>query len=267
MRNRLALFDSGIGGFSVLKSICSRHSNFSAIYLADTARLPYGSRCKSEIREIALEISEWLNCQKIDAVIVACNTTNSLALDVVQKTLDVPVFDLIGSAIDLIRTSRIGVLATPSTVSSTTYTSYIKTINPLAFVIEEGCSGLVPLIEKRKLNSLQIKEIAANHLKNLLKEEVQEIVLGCSHFPLIKPIINELIPYNINLIDPATALSKRLDEFLGHSPSDLELIPSFPDIQFCVTSDPIRFTSATKQLLGINPKVELISLRSKSCVL
>ena len=185
MKKRIALFDSGFGGFSVLQSIGARHSNFSAIYLADTARVPYGSKSPSEIRGFAFEIMQWLEFQKIDAIIVACNTTNSIALDVVKNLSKVPVYDLIDSSQELIVESRIGVLATFSTVSSKAYTKKIKSFNESAFVVEEACPEFVPLIESGQFNSNYIKEIASFHLEKILKYELESIVLGCSHFPLI----------------------------------------------------------------------------------
>ncbi len=266
MKDRLAFFDSGIGGFSVLKSICIRHSYFSAVYLADTARIPYGSKTYSEIRDIAFEISQWLSHQEISAVVVACNTTNSLALDVIKKYSSVPVFDLIGSAIDLIRESRIGVLATPSTVASKAYTNQIKSVNPYAFVREEACPEFVPFIESGQFDLLWFKNIVSNHLENLISQNIEAIILGCTHYPLIKPIFEELVPSNIRLIDPADALSKRLDSFLHSPPSEMDLENLPFDIQFMVTSDPIGFSLNTKKWLGINSKVEVVSLRSKSCV-
>ena len=118
---RIGLFDSGIGGFSVLKKVVELFPNTSFIYLADTARLPYGEKKSNEIIQIAEEISSWFNDQSIDVFLVACNTTNAIALDVIKKNLDVPVFDLIGSAASTIKESRVGVvgvLATPSTVKT-----------------------------------------------------------------------------------------------------------------------------------------------------
>ncbi len=266
MKKRIALFDSGFGGVSVLKSICSRHSNFSAIYLADTERLPYGSKATSEIREIAFEIVSWFDVQNIDAIVVACNTTNSIALDVIKKFSNVPVFDLIDSSLDLIDESRIGVLATVSTVSSKAYTKKIKSFKESAFVIEEACPELVPLIERVQSNSNYIREVASFYLEKIIKYDVEAIILGCSHFPLIKPIFSELIPPHIRIIDPAIGLARRLDSLLDRMDSSLYNSKASFDIRFCVTSDPQRFSLGLSQWMRINPKVDIISLRSRSCV-
>ena len=143
---RLGLFDSGVGGFTVLKKVNELCPNNSFIYLADTARLPYGVKTNNEIINIAEEISSWFQYQNIDAFLVACNTTNAIALDVIKNNLDVPVFDLIGSTASTIKESRVGVLATPSTVKTKAYTNAILKFNPKTLVIEQSCPDFVPMI-------------------------------------------------------------------------------------------------------------------------
>ena len=132
---RIGLFDSGVGGLTVLKKVFALCPNTSFIYLADTARLPYGVRTSNEIIQIADEISSWFRNHSIDSFLVACNTTNAIALDVIKNKLEVPVFDLIGSAASTIQESRVGVLATPSTVKTKAYTNAILEFKPETFVI------------------------------------------------------------------------------------------------------------------------------------
>ncbi len=266
MRPLLGIFDSGLGGLSVLKKIQERHTKFKAIYLADSARIPYGSKDPSEIRNIAFEIVQWFNCQEVSALVVACNTTNSLAIDVLKRFSKVPVFDLIGSFSEIINESKIGVLATPLTVSSKAYTSHIKFYNPLSLVLEEECPEFVPIIENGDTGSKELLEAVETHLAPLLKAEVQAIVLGCSHYPIIMPIIKKLVPSSIRLIDPAVFLSKRLDTFLSYPDQSNESTKPFADIRFCVTSDPSSFSLKADNILGVKPEVEVISLCPTSCV-
>ena len=164
---RIGLFDSGIGGFSVLKKVVELCPNISFIYLADTARLPYGLKTNNEIIQIAEEISSWFSHQNIDAFLVACNTTNAIALDVIKKHLDVPIFDLIGSAASTIQESSVGVLATPSTVKTMAYTKAILEFKPKTFVIEQSCPEFVPMIENNSINSDEIINVATRYLKPL----------------------------------------------------------------------------------------------------
>ncbi len=266
MNKRIALFDSGFGGLSVLKCICARHSNFSAIYLADTARVPYGIKSPYEIRKIAFEIVKWMEFQKINAIIVACNTTNSLALDIIKDFSNVPVFDLIDTTLELTDLRRIGVLATSSTVLSKAYSNKIKSFNESALVIEEACPEFVPIVERREFKSNQIKDIASFHLERILKYDLEAIILGCSHFPLILPDFIELIPSHIRIIDPAVSLAIRLDNLLSRRDPLLDPSEKPFNIRFCVTSDPHKFSMGLSQWMSINPKVDIISLRSRSCV-
>ena len=195
---RLGLFDSGIGGFTVLKKVIELCPNNSFIYLADTARLPYGVKTTNEIKKIAEEISSWFSHQNIDAFLVACNTTNAIALDEIKENLDVPVFDLIGSAASTIQESRVGVLATPSTVKTKAYTNAILEFNPKTFVIEQPCPEFVPMIEMDNINSDEITDVAIRYLQPLLKQKIDSLILGCSHYPLITPLLMKCYPLVLN---------------------------------------------------------------------
>ena len=130
MTIRLGLFDSGIGGLTVLRRILERHGAVPVTYLGDPARVPYGSRSPSEIRSIAAEVVAWLRAQKVSTVVMACNTTNALARDVTEGQAGVPVVGLIGAAAALVKESRVGVLATPATVASGAYRESIEAVHP-----------------------------------------------------------------------------------------------------------------------------------------
>ncbi|KGG12314.1 MULTISPECIES: glutamate racemase [Prochlorococcus] len=266
MTSTLGLFDSGVGGFSVLKSILQRHANLNAIYLGDTARIPYGTRSSTEIRDIALEVVKWLDQQEISALVVACNTTNSLAMDIVKEHSSVPVFGLIDSISKCSLKSRIGVLATTSTAKSHGYTKKIKSINPDIFVIEQGCPAFVPLIETGQINTEDMYKYARKYLEPLIQSDVEIVLFGCSHYPLLANILRELLPKNIELLNPAIDLAKRLDDLFGIPSTALDTPPSFSNVSFSVTSDPEGFASRAQYWLGIRPKVELVSLRKKACV-
>ena len=263
---RLGLFDSGVGGFTVLKKVVQVCPNTSFVYLADTARLPYGVKTTNEIIQIAEEISAWFSYQKIDCFLVACNTTNSIALDVIKNKLDVPVFDLINSASSIIQESRVGVLATPSTVQTKAYTNAILNFKPRTFVIEKACPEFVPMIEMDKINPDEINDIAIGYLKPLLKEKIESLILGCSHYPLITPLLIKLLPSNVKLIDPAEALSLKLKIFINSITSDFENKRYLVDSKFYVTSDPKNFAIRAKHWLNVFPEVNLISLQKKGWV-
>ncbi len=260
---RLGLFDSGVGGFTVLKKVIELCPNNSFIYLADTARLPYGVKTTNEVKKIAEEITSWFVCQNIDAFLVACNTTNAIALDVIKKKLDVPVFDLIGSAASTIQESRVGVIATPSTVKSKAYTNAILEFKPKTYVVEQPCPKFVPLIEMDNINSEEITNVAVRYLQPLLKQKIDSLILGCSHYPLITPILTEILPSNIKLIDPAEALSLKLKLFLNSKISNDSTKRNLVDLKFYVTSNLKNFPNKAKHWLNVFPEVNLVSLQKK----
>ena len=234
--------------------------------MADTARLPYGVKTNNEIVKIAEEISSWFRYQNIDAFLVACNTTNAIALDVIKTKLDVPVFDLIGSAASIIKESRVGVLATPSTVKAKAYTNAILKLHPKTFVIEQPCPEFVPMIEMGNINSDEITDAAIRYLQPLLKEKIYSLILGCSHYPLITPLLTKMLPSSVKLIDPAEALSLKLKLFLDSKVSNYSKKKKLVDLKFYVTSDLTNFTNKANYWLNVFPEVNLVSLQKKGCV-
>tara|TARA_Y100001968_G_scaffold312719_1_gene336189 strand:- start:427 stop:1224 length:798 start_codon:yes stop_codon:yes gene_type:complete len=263
---RLGLFDSGVGGFTVLKKVGELFPNTSFVYLADTARLPYGSKNPDEIVQIAEEISFWFSRQNIDGFLVACNTTNAIALDVIKNTLNVPVFDLIKSASSTIKESRVGVLATPSTIKTKAYTNAILDFKPKTFVVEQACPEFVPMIEMDNINTDEITDLAIGYLKPLLRRKIESLILGCSHYPLITPLITKLLPYDLKLIDPAEALSSKLKLFMDSQKSNFPKKRYLVDSNFYVTSDPEKFAIRAKHWLNIFPEVSLVTLQKKGLV-
>ncbi len=263
---RLGLFDSGVGGFTVLRKVVELCPNTSFVYLADTARLPYGSKTTNEIIQIAEEISSWFSHQNIDAFLVACNTTNAIALDVIKKNLDVPVFDLIGSAASGIQESRVGVIATPSTVKTKAYTNAILEYKPKSFVIEQSCPEFVPMIEMDKMNSDDFLNVAIKYLQPLLNQKIDSLILGCSHYPLITPLLTEILTSNVKLIDPSEALSLKLKLSMDSKISNFSKKTFLVDSKFYVTSNPKGFLLKAKHWLKVFPEVNLVSLQKKGCV-
>ena len=263
---RIGLFDSGVGGLTVFKKVVKLCPNNSYIYLADTERLPYGVKTYDEIIQIAEEISYWFSSQSIDILLVACNTTNANAMNVIKNKLNIPIFDLIDSASSTIQESRVGVLATPSTVKTKAYTRAILDLKPKTFVIEQSCSKFVPLIEMNKIESEEIIDVAVGYLQPLLKQKIEALILGCSHYPLISPLLSSLLPSHVKLIDPAQALSLQLKSFMDSKKINLEKKEYFGDSKFYVTSNPAKFASRVKYWLNVFPEVNLVSLQKKGWV-
>ncbi len=235
------------------------------MYLADTARVPYGDKGINEIREIALEVTHWLRGQNVSFVLVGCNTTNSLALDIVQREAGVPVVSLISSAAEMITKRRVGVLATPATALSGAYKSEIELSSSDKIVFEQSCPAFVPMIEDGKIDSVELRRVAIKYLSPLLEARVEEVVLGCTHYPLLEPLLRELLPQEIRIIDPAVGLADKLDKFLGPPVWRFNRRYSLASTRFCVTKDPLNFAARANDWLGECPEVELVSLQQRSC--
>ena len=266
MNFRLGLFDSGVGGLTVLKRIVERHGDLPCVYLGDIARVPYGNKNSSQINGIAFEVVQWLKKQDVSAVVIACNTTNSLAMNVVKRYAEVPVFSLIQSIENISFGKKIGVLATPATIKSNAYKNHILSLNPSTFVIEQSCPELVSIIESHGLNSLRLRALVQRYLKPLLEANVDTVILGCTHYPLLEPLIREELPQNVRLVDPAVYLARQLDSFLSISNEIYKNDYQFSNTRFCITEKSTLFPMIARDFLNIYPNLEIVSLLSKACV-
>ena len=262
MTVRLGLFDSGVGGLTVLRRILERHGEVPCVYLGDTARVPYGNRTPQEIRSIASEVVGWLGLSGVSTVVMACNTTNALARDVAEASAGgVPVIGLIDAAASMVRESRVGVLATPATIQSSAYRLTIEAQRPGTLVVEQACPAFVPLIESGDLLSDDLRRIAVGYLEPLLEASVESIVLGCTHYPLLEPLLRQLLPDNVRLIDPAIGVAHSLDAVLGAPSKRPGQRLSLECVRLCVTADANGFASRATPWLGQRPEVELVHLQ------
>ena len=255
MTSVLGLFDSGVGGLTVLRRVLERHGAVRCIYLGDTARVPYGCRSPEEIRSIAVEVVRWLRQQGVTTVVMACNTTNALARDVAEGQAGCPVIGLIGAAAAMVGTRRVGVLATPATVNSGAYRASIEALHPGSLVLEQSCPAFVPLIEAGDLCSDDLRRAATVYLEPLLSASVDSIVLGCTHYPLLVPLFRQLLPDSVQLIDPAVGVAHQLDAVLGPPCAPFADGLQLEACRFNVTADPDGFASRATPWLGARPVV------------
>ena len=263
MKLKLGIFDSGIGGFTVLKSLFANSSldEMEVIYLADIARNPYGEKGYGEIREIAFEICKWFKKKNLDALLIACNTTNACALDILEKNLSIPCFDLIKSVSEDVLTKNVGVLATSATVNSSFYKRTFndeKEIN----VIEQACPEFVKEIERIPIDYSNLNLLADLYLQPLLKENIEEIVLGCSHYPLIVDILRNKIPPNIKILDPSKSLVRKLDIYFKSMKNESNKFEPLRNVEFFVTENIEEFSLKVKNWLEINKEISLVNLRT-----
>jgi glutamate racemase len=268
LNHLVGLFDSGLGGLTVLRQIHKLYPHTPCLYLGDTARVPYGQRSTEEIRAIAAEVVRWLRIQGVGVLVMACNTSNALAFDVAVAEAGVPVLGLIDSVAGELASDHVGVLATPATASSGAYRRAIHASRPSAHVLEVGCPAFVPLIEAGNLEAPALRQAAIDYLAPLLEAGVDTIVLGCSHYPLLRPLLAQLLPPDMQLVDPAKAAAQRLGPLLtslGDMPEVECHEPVSPPMRrsrFCVTGAADAFAEAATFWLGSRPPVRTISLQS-----
>ncbi|BAC89437.1 glutamate racemase [Gloeobacter violaceus] len=254
----LGLFDSGLGGLTVLREIARRLPAQPVIYFADTARLPYGSRTPAEICRYVREILHWFEQQGVQRVLMACNTSSALALPVVASEYALKVGGLIAPAARAAarRGRRIGVIATAATVQSHAYTRAIQALTPRAQVWEVACPEFVPLVEGGRLLGEEVRSVARRYLAPLVEQRIDTLVYGCTHYPYLAPVIGDLLPASVRCVDPAVAAVAELAAALPPS----RRLETRAACHFFVSGDPVRFAQAAYPWLDYYPQVQAVAL-------
>jgi glutamate racemase len=263
---RIALFDSGVGGLTVLREVYRQLPNESVLYFADNARLPYGIRSQAEIVEFVREIMAWLETQDVKMVVMACNTSSALALEIIRAEFNLPILGLIlpGARAAVKKGRRIGVIATPATAASNAYRYAIEEIDPTAQVWQVGCPEFVPIIENNEIDSPYTQEVAQQYLAPLLQHKVDTLIYGCTHYRHLEPVFQKILPTSVQIVDPAVsvvAATERELELLGLSNDQPPI-----ETRFCVSGSIEQFSKIGKQWLGFSPEVEQIYLKKVSAV-
>jgi len=262
LKLKIGIFDSGIGGFTILKSLLKTRKNVDVFYLADTKRIPYGNKNFQEIRLIAKEICNFFEDKNLDALLIACNTTNACALDILENDLEIPCFDLINSVSEIINKQIIGILATQTTVRSSYYKNVLNSKKENLKIFQNECPEFVSEIEKEKLDFIKLDKLSDLYLKPLLNKNIEELILGCSHYPLIYDFLRKKVNSNIKIIDPSEALVKKFNESFDIPKTYRYESLSFENVKFFVTSERDGFSKKVKFWLGINKEIRLVNLRS-----
>ena len=262
MKLKIGIFDSGIGGFTILNSLLRTRKDVEVLYLADTKRIPFGNKSFKEIRYIAKKICAFFEDKDLDALLVACNTTNACALDILEDNLRIPCFDLINSVSEIVNEQIIGILATKTTVRSSYYKNAIGSKKKSLKIFQQECPEFVSEIEKEKLDFKKLNYLSDLYLRPLLNKNIEELILGCSHYPLIYDFLRKKIDSKIKIIDPSEALIKKLNEYFVIPKNDCYDSISYENVKFFVTSEKQAFSKKVKFWLEINKEIKLVNLRS-----
>lgn len=214
---KVGVFDSGLGGLTVVQAISKLLKGAEIFYIADTAHAPYGEKTKKQILRYSLSITQYLiEHYQIDALIVACNTATSAAIQNIREVY--PDLIVIGTepgikpAIGATRTNHIGVLATPATLKGEKYQQLVSELSSGSKITlhEQACPGLVEQIERGETSAIQTREMLQDWLSPMVRHRVDTIVLGCTHYPLVSDLIKEIIPYDVVLVETGEAIARHL---------------------------------------------------------
>jgi len=248
----VGVFDSGVGGLTVLKQLTVRLPSVSTIYLGDTARVPYGTKSADTVVRYAIACARLLIDRGVQLLIVACNTASAFALDHLKKTLNIPVIGVIEpgarAAVSATQNNRIGVIGTAGTIRSNAYQHAILALQPNVEIISRPCPLFVPLADEGWTEGEVPHAIAATYLKEMREAEVDTLVLGCTHYPLLKPVIADVMGNNVTLIDSAEAASAAEETILN----EFGPVEDRSDAQhrFLVTDAPETFRRISERFLG-----------------
>lgn len=214
----IGVFDSGVGGLTVAREIMRQIPNERLIYFGDTARVPYGSKSKETVTKFSKQIVRFLETQKVKAIVVACNTASAYALEEIEKELDIPIIGVVKPgarvAAEATKNKKVGVIATAGTIQSQIYTEYIQGIEQDIQVIGKACPLFVPLVEEGLLEDPVTDEIATRYLNELKDIGIDTLILGCTHYPLIRSTVGRIMGEGVTLVNPAYETARELKGLL-----------------------------------------------------
>ncbi len=217
----MGIFDSGVGGLTVLKEVMKALPQEDTIYLGDTARVPYGTKSPETVTRYSMEITSYLVNRDIKLLVVACNTASALSLDELRKCFSIPIVGVIEPgarrAASTTKTGKIGVIGTEATIRSSAYTKAIKRINPEIEVINRACPLFVPLAEEGWVDNEVARLTAGIYLSGLRNEGVDTLVLGCTHYPILKDTISRIMGTGVHLVDSAEETARTVTAILRES--------------------------------------------------
>lgn len=262
----IGIFDSGVGGLTVYRALHERLPNERFVYLGDTARVPYGTKSLATVERYAVENSRFLQSHGIKLLVVACNTASALALPAIRAAVEVPVVGVIEpgarAAVATTGTRQIGVIATEATVQSHAYSKAIAAIDPAISVIEKACPLFVSLAEEGWADSDVARMVARDYLSELKGRSIEAVVLGCTHYPILRNVIADAVGFGVKLIDSGEATAGEVETLLDRLQLANETRTFEQERQLCddldhfyVTDAASRFAKVAERFLGAAPSI------------
>lgn len=271
MDNRpIGVFDSGLGGLTAVRRLAALLPNENIIYFGDTGRVPYGTRSREIIRRYAMQDVNFLRSFDLKAIVIACGTVSSIALDDLRAQTDLPIFGVVfptaKRAAQVTKNGRVGIIATPATIRTGAYDRVIRAENPNVTLTARSCPLFVPLVENGRTQpgDVVIETVAAEYLAPLKAEGVDTLVLGCTHYPLLKEVIRNFMGADVTLIDSGAAVAQQLCGYL----QEQDLAAEESQVGTCrwyVSDSTENFGSLASRFLGrpVTEPVEQVSLEGE----
>lgn len=251
----IGLYDSGVGGLTVLRELKKAFPKADFTYLGDTARLPYGNKAPETLKKYHAENIEFLENHKVDLIVVACHSASTVALDTKKTAKGTPILNVISPSGELAQrqslNKKVAVMATKATVRSQVYPSYFKRLDSKLEVISQECPLLVPLVEEGLIEDEVTDFVLKRYLKPLKEAGVDTVILGCTHYPILKSQIAQILGANVRLVDPAEALAQEIRE--NHNPRD-----GGGQLHIYLTDHAPHFLQHAESLLGRESKVHIL---------
>ncbi|MEH7354298.1 glutamate racemase [Neobacillus drentensis] len=254
MKQSIGVIDSGVGGLTVAKEIMRQLPNEKIIYLGDTARCPYGPRTRQEVKRFTWEMTTFLLEKNIKMLVIACNTATAAALDEIRKELSIPVLGVINpgarAAIKRTKNYRVGIIGTIGTVKSGAYEKALKSLNSRLFVTSHACPKFVPLVESGEYSGPIAEKIVDEALKPLLDHNLDTLILGCTHYPLLEPLIKNLMGEAVKVISSGDETAREISAILQYN-GQLDTCETEPEHEFYTTGSKRLFSKIASQWMGI----------------
>ena len=262
LQNPIGVFDSGVGGLSVLRAMRELMPNESVVYFGDQGHVPYGPRSMEEIQKFSAGIARFLLEQNSKLIVVACNTASAAALKYLRGRFpDVPFVGMepaVKPAAETTKTGKIGVLATPATFQGALYASVVERFGVGVEFFQNTCPGLVGQIEKGELESNATRAILEDALLPMLEKNIDTVVLGCTHYPFVIPLIEQIVGNNVRVIDPAPSVARQVKRLL-EAGEKMNQTSEGLRVRFYTSADPALMRSLLPLLLGTDGEVEAVT--------
>ena len=225
----IGVFDSGVGGLTVAREIMRQLPNERIVYFGDTARVPYGSKSPETITRYSRQIARFLQSQNVKAIVIACNSASACALDALEEEVELPIIDVVRpgakTAMEATHNGKIGVIATEATIKSGIYKRYIEEYDTNVSVIGKACPLFVPLVEEGLWEDPVTDEIARRYLTELIDIDIDTLILGCTHYPLIRSTVGKIMGDKVTLVNPAYETARELKALLEREGIESEKRP------------------------------------------